>query len=332
METVKNKQVQGSVLFLGLLVALFTAVFKSMDNITVHNFITAEDGLTAAFSYLIVGGWTGVILGTVFSITLGKRLIDKQFNGIVWTNSKMHIQAMISGSISAGSTLFLLWGNQFGDPGALVALATGVLFYTVAYDVATKQTKLRYILVPVVGAMVGGSLAAFSGSLAVTATGVLFVLVISNGLAAVSEIAEQNGARASDGVNLFIWRFFWLAFTGTVMAVVVSGMRGYSELLFTTVSNAIHYLPFIGLTMFFVFLGIGLKLTLKKTNAISVILLISSAQVALAFPITIIGEFLKPGLFGGIPTDPLVWIARFIGVGILIWSILRLRKINPEVD
>ena len=333
METTKSKPLwQGSVVFLGLLVALFSAVYKSMDNIVVHNYITAEDGLTAAFSYLIVGGWTGVILGVVFSMMFGKRLIDKDFNGIVWNNRKMHLQALISGGISAGSTLFLLWGNQFGDPGALVALSTAVMVYTVAYDVATGQTKFRYIAAPMFGAMVGGALAAFSGSLAITATGILFVLVISNGLAAVSEVAEQKGARASDGVNLFIWRFFWLAATGTVIALVVSAARGYTDLLFATVSNAVNYIPFIGLTMFFVFLGIGLKLTLKKDNAVSVILLISSAQVVLAFPITIIGEWVKPGLFGGIPTDPLVWIVRFVGAGILVWSIFRLRETNPEVN
>lgn len=332
METKSKPMWQGGVLFLGLLVALFSAVYKSMDNIVVHNYITAEDGLTAAFSYLIVGGWTGCILGFVFSILFGKRLIDKDFNSIQWKNKKMHFQAFISGGISAGSTLFLLWGNQFGDPSTLVALSTAVIVYTVAYDVATRQTKFRYIVVPMLGAMLGGALATFSGSLAVTATGFLFVLVISNGLAAVSEVAEQKGARASDGVNLFIWRFFWLATTGTMIAIVVSGARGYSDLLFSTVSNALNYIPFIGLTMFFVFLGIGLKMTLKKDNAVSVILLISSAQIVLAFPITIIGEWIKPGLFGGIPTNPLVWIVRFVGAGILVWSIFQLRKTDPNVN
>jgi len=323
---------QGNIIFLGLLVALFTAIYKSMDNIVVHNLITAKDGLTAAFSYLIVGGWTGVILGVIFSILFGKWLIDKDFNGIIWNNRKMHLQALISGGISAGSTLFLLWGNQFGDPSALVALSTAVMVYTVAYDVITGQTKFRHIAVPIFGAIIGGALAAFNGSLAVTTTGILFVLIISNGLAAISEIAEQNGVRASDGVNLFIWRFFWLATTGTIIALAISATRGYTNLLFVTISNAINHIPFIGLTMFFVFLGIGLKLTLKKNNAVSIILLISSAQIVLAFPITIVGELVKPGLFGGIPTNPWVWIIRFIGASILIWSIFQLRETNPEIN
>jgi len=49
---------RGITLRLSLLAAVFTAIYKTMDNITVHNFITAPDGLTAAFAYLIVGAWT----------------------------------------------------------------------------------------------------------------------------------------------------------------------------------------------------------------------------------------------------------------------------------
>jgi len=317
---------RSSLVFLGLLTALFTAVYKSLDNLIVHNFITAPDGLTAAFSYLVVGGWTGVLAGIVFSLFLGRRLIDPAFGGVVFRNRKMHTRAFIAGGISAGSTLFLLWGNQFGDPSVLVALSTAAIAYTVFYDVLARMAKLGKIIVPASLVVLGSMLAAFSGSLEVTLTGIFFVLVVSNGLTAISEIAEQGGTQASDGVNFFIWRFVWLATAGTILALAVSAVRGYLPMLFETITVAISHLPWIILTMFFVFLGIGMKLTLKKANAVSVILLLLSAQVIIAYPITLIGEVLAPGIFGGLPHDPAIWVVRAVGAALLILGIFRLRK------
>ncbi len=218
-----------SVFVLSLLAAVFSAVFKSMDNITVHNIAIAQDGLTAAFAYLVVGGWTGFVSGLIFSLLVGKRLVDPDFNGLVFRNRVMHKQALIAGVISAGSTLFLLWGNQLGDPSVLIALGNGVIVYTALYDVFTKQASGRLLLVPIVMVIVGGALAAFSGSFYVTALGIVMVTLVSNLLAAFSEVVEQKGAKASDGVNLFVWRFFWLASTGTILAIVVSSIRGYPQ-------------------------------------------------------------------------------------------------------
>lgn len=320
-----------SVIFLGVVAALFTAVYKAMDNITVHNFIIAPDGLTAAFSYLIVGGWTGCVFGVLFSLLFGKRLIDPDFSGIVFKNAKMHKNAAIAGFISAGSTLFLLWGNQFGDAGAITALSSTMLFFVMIYDVMTKQAGKR-ILIPMIAAVIGSMLAAYSGSVVITLTGVLYVVVISNSLGLLSEVAEQKGVRASDGVNLFIWRFFWLATGGTAIALTVSWMRGYSDMLFATILNSVVYLPFIIVAMLFVFLGVGIKLTLKKKRSLSIVLLLSTIQIAFAFPITIIGEWLKPGLFGGISDSPVVWMIRGAGILLLIWSVISLRDPIPKEE
>ncbi len=317
---------RNSVIVMGLLTALFTAVYKSMDNASVHNVFIAQDRLTAAFAYLIVGGWTGAILGIVLALSLGQKLIDPDFKGLVIRNKQMHITALISGGLSAVSTLFLLLGNQFGDPGALVALGSGVLVFTVAYDLWEGNVAWQRIALPILAAIIGGSFAAFSGSLAFTLAGVLFVLVISNGITAISEIAEQKGTQASDAVSLFVWRFFWLAITGTVLAIAVSITRGYLDLLLTTIQQGLSFLWFVIITMFFVFLGIGLKLMLKAKNAVSVVLLILSVQVALAFPITYLGDLIHSELFGPIPHDQVVWGIRISGAALLVWGIFLLRR------
>jgi len=311
---------------LAFLAAVFTAVYKTMDNITVHNYIVAKDQLTQAFSYLVVGGWTGVVFGLMFSLLFGKRFIDPDFNGLVFRNRDMHWQAMIAGVISAGSTLFLLWGNQLGDPSMLIALGSGVIVFTSLYDVMSKKAKASKLFYPAMLVVVGSALAAFGGSLKVTLTGVLYVVILSNGLAALSEVVEQKGVRASDGVNFFLWRFIWLASTGTVLAIVVSGLRGYSGMLLETVASGAKYIPFIALTMFFVFLGIGLKLVAKKSKAVSEVLIVLSIQMILGYPITVIGNRFKPGLFGEVPSQLWIWGIRLVGAILIIKAIQILRK------
>lgn len=328
----KSKPLWRTAFSLALLSAVFSAVYKAMDNVTVHNFIVAKDGLTQAFSYLIVGGWTGVIFGLLFSLVFGKKLIDTDFNGIVFGNRTMHLQAIVAGTISAGSTLFLLWGNQFGDPSMLIALQSGTLVFTSLYDIGSKQVKLKSLVYPALLVFLGSGLAAFGGSLSITLTGILFVLLISNLLTALSEIVEQKGARVSDAVNFFLWRLFWLALTGTVLAIVVSEMRGYSGMLRETVISAasnVYIVVFIVATMFFVFLGVGLKLAAKKVGAVSLVLIVLSAQIILGYPITLLGNWVHPGLFGSIPTDLWIWAIRLMGAILIIWAIRMLRKQDP---
>jgi len=311
----------------GSISALCTAIYRSLDNYTVHNLITSPDSLTAAFAYLIVGGWTGVIAGTVFSLAFGRQLIDRDFTGIVINNPEMHKQAFISGSISAGSTLFIMLGNQIGEPSAVVALANLTVIYTILHDIMTKQATLKQLLVPSALIVSGGILAAFNGSLSVTFLGFFYVVVLSNGLDAYSNIAEAKGVlAASDSVSLFIWRFFWLAFTGTILALVVSLSRGYWDLLFQTVRGAIISLPWVITTMFFVFLGMGLKLYMKKTQAVSIVLLLTSTQLFFAYPITIFGSWIQPKIFGDVPSSPAIWLIRMAGSILIVLGIIQLGK------
>jgi hypothetical protein len=321
---------RGVTLRLSLFAAVFTAIYKTMDNITVHNYITATDGLTAAFAYLIIGSWTGLLSSLVFAVIAGQRIVDPEFTKLELNRKALNPNAIIAGTISAGSTLFLLWGNQLGDPSVLIALGNAVILYTIAYDLLMGQAKFSTIAIPAGLVLVGSMMTSFSGSLTVTLLGLLFVLIISNGLAACSEVVEQRGTRQSDGVNFFVWRFLWLAFSGTLLAVTVSVIRGQFNLLLQTIYSGMHYLPWIILTMFFVFLGIGIKLVAKKNDAVSVVLIVYSIQMILAFPITLLGNAIFPGVFGQIPNDISIWIIRSIGAALMIWGVIRLRKNNPD--
>lgn len=317
---------KNSAIVIGLLAALCTAIFRALDNYVVHNLILASDNLTAVLAYLVIGSWTGLITSIIFSISFGNKLIDPDFKGLVFNNFEMHCQAFIAGSISSGRTLFLLLGNQLGDPSVLIALASLTVLYTLLYDIWKKQTTLAQTMLPLVLMIIGAAASAFNGSISITALGLFYVVIISNGLAACSEAIEQNGVRASDSVNFFIWRFFWLAITGTAIAIVTSLVRGYSDLLVQTIYKSLAYLPWVIALMFFVFVGVGLKLYLKKTHAVSIVLLILSVQIILGYPITLLGNLFQPGIFGNIPNDINIWAIRAIGSICIVLGIVLFQR------
>jgi hypothetical protein len=326
---VPSFRVRRNTLFLGLLAALFIAGYKAMDNMTVHKLILANDSLTQAFSYLFIGGWTGVVCTTIYALLFGKK-IDPAFAGIVFTNRRLHLRAAVAGSMAAVATLFTLMAHQFSDPSGMVALATAVMAMTAMYDVFTGQVSFRAIIGPAIATLLGASLAAYSGSFAVTAKTLLYVLVIANTASLLSEIFGQKGSRVSDGVNLFLWRFIWLAGMGTIFGFVGSALRGQMDELLDTIQHSIKYVPVIAVTMLFVFIGEAIKETLKKNNPLSVVLMITAFQVVLAFPLTLIGNQLWAGVFGDIPSEPGIWGVRMIGAGLLIWSIYQIRHVQSE--
>lgn len=325
-----------SVFVLSLLAGLFTAGYRATDNIIVHNQILAVDKLTAASAYLIVGGWTGVVCSIVFSLLFGRRVIDPDFAGFMFRNKGMHIQAFVTGGISAFATLGILRGSQEADPSVIIAFGSLTVLMTAFYDVFKKQLALRKFWLPGIVAVLGCTLATFGGSLSATIVVVVSILLVNNPLTAASEIFEQTGTRASDGVNFFVWRFFWLAITGTIATIAVALARGYSSMLLNTVVGAISSgstMIWIALTMLCVYLGIGLKLVAKKKEGVAVshvFILVLSTQILLGIPITIIGDRIQPEIFGVVPTEPSVWIVRLAGVALVSWGIFRLRKVSPN--
>lgn len=318
-KTLKIKFSWRTTTILALLASFFTAIFKAMDNITMHNLIISENRIISAFVYLIIGSWVGIISSLFFIKLLGKKIIDQEFKKIIFKNYKMHVNAFISGTISAGSTLFLLLGNQLGDPTTLIALGNTVVLYTIIYDIALKQIKIDQIFIPTILIVTGGIFSAVGNSFPATFWSFVFVVIISNGLTAISEIVEQKGAQISDSVNLFFWRFVWLGIAGTLLAIIVASIQQNLFLLFYLIFKSLKYIPWITLTMFFVFLGIGLKLSAKKNGSVTIVLLVLCVQMVLGYPITIIGNLLYPGLFGILPQDPRIWFIRIIGmIGIII--------------
>lgn len=322
--------IRSSVVVMSLVASFFIALFRTMDNVTMHSFILADDPVVAVLAYLVVGGWTGVLVGISLASTVG-RLVDPNFRGISFSNNVMHWRAGLAGLAGAASTMFVLWGNQFGDPSGIIALANTTLVYTLAFELLTKKLSFGRIATPTILVFLGSSLAAFTGSVIVTLWGFLLVAVFSNGFGAVGELIEQKGVQVSDGVNMYLWRFLWLAASGTVLAFVITSLTGQVPHLLTTMSLALRYVWWIVLLMICVFFGMGLKLTLKKDNSVSVILLATTAQVVLGFPLTWFGDLVSPGIFGPIPTDLTTWLVKIGGAALLLVGLMKLRKLESSL-
>lgn len=317
-------------LWLGIVAAFLSAAYRIMDNYTVHNLVTGPKGITTAFSYLVIGACMAAVVIPVLTIAFGKSL-DPHFKGFVWGNKEMHWNAFISGSFAAGSTLFVLWGTQYGDPGALVALTTPTIVFTGLYEILWARTlSMRAATFPILAATIGSFCGAWSGSFEATLTGFVLVFVFSNIIGATGEIRERHGVKAVNAMNFMIWRFIWLAITATGIAVAASSLSGNLDELTTRIfdSLTLETFVFVAVTFCFVFGGIGLKLVLKRDHAVSVVLIVMSLQVFIASGVAWFGNWYHPGVFGDTTYPWWVLPIRLTGLVLLIWGVYRISKVR----
>lgn len=330
----KNKTVLlwGPVLTMVILAMLFTAVYRFTDNITVNQLKSNSDVWTPVLAYLVVGGWVGFISGLVFVKLMGQQIWNHDFKGVVVNNPKLHVYAFVAGILSAGSTYFGLVGNQLGDPGMILGLSSAVILYTVGFELLHKKLIFRQIWLPTILVLIGSILVAFCGSISVTLAGLVVVLVVGNGMTAVSEIIEQKGAQEAGGISLFVWRFLWLAIGGTVAAVVIVSLLGTWSLFWDTIKHLGSLWWLVLITMFFVFLGQGYKQVSKQRGAsVSKILIVMSLASLVGLPFVVIGNQLMPGIFGNVSTDPLVWGVRVLGGLCLVFGVWKVTKKFDEL-
>ena len=203
-----------------------------------------------------------------------------------------------------------------------------VVAYTMIYDLLKKEVRFKDIGIPFIFVLLGGFMASYGGSFKITIMSLFLMGVLSNLTTAISEEIEQYGVKCTDSVNFFFFRFLWLAVSGTTMAIIISLIMNKTSLLISLVVKLFNYSPLFILIMFFVFLGIGFKLTAKKEGVVSIILMIISIQIIFGYLFTFLGNYLVNGIFGEIPLNPILWLIRILGALILTFGIIFL--INPR--
>lgn len=317
--------------YISILSAVFGAFYLANDTFIMHNVIVyPADTFTAVAFYLITGGWIGFLCMLVYASTIGRRLIDKNYTGLTFGTRKMQLLALVSGTISAGSTAFCLIGNQALDPSLVIALSAASVVYLAIYDFCKKRTDIKSIIVPILLVAVGSffsSVTNLSGGFVITWFGILIMIVGRCGTDALENVVSQEGGNHTDSLNFVLWRFFWLALSGTVIMLLIAFARGKIDELIEMRYVFIPALPWILLTMFLVFFSLSLRQKAMENNtAVSKINLVLNFKTALGIPIALCINAVYPGIFGNLPLDLYVWVIRALGVSLIIWGVIKLRK------
>ena len=316
-----------------LVAAVFGALYLANDTFIMHQIILSEDPFTAVSTYLIFGGWVGTLCFLVYNTLLGKWL-DRDYPGFNFGTWGMQLLALVSGAIAAGSTAFCLAGNQNLDPSLVTALSNLSILYLIFYDWVGGRVALVKVWLPallVIGGSILASVTRLAGGFEITLLGILILLVGRCGTDALEKVVRKLGGERSDAVTFTFWRMFWLSVTGTIFAVAVAFARGtYGEL--TALLGSVWWtaLPWVLLTMFFVFFFSTLLQKALKTEEVSKVSMVLSLQIALGIPLTLAADRLWPGIFGEIPSDLYVWVLRFVGVVLMIWGAIRLWSEKPS--
>ena len=315
--------------------AFFGSLFLANDTFVMHRIILCNDKFTAVSAYLVLGAWVGTFYTLLCGLALGK-WFDKKYPGFSFGSKKMQLFAIISGTISAGSTIFCLVGNQNLDSSLVTSLSNVAILYVATYDALCKRVAMKDVLIPIAMVLVGAFLASttkLSGGLEVSLIGIVVLVFGRCATDATDQVVKQRGVWRSDAVTFAFWRMFWLAVSGTVIVITIAHIRGtygqLSNLLNEVVASPIAWF-FVFLTMFFVFFFQVFLHRAMQTSAVSMIAIIISAQIVFGIPLLILIDYFQPGVLGQTPNNATAWICRISGAAIIVTGIFCLNRNNAK--
>ena len=306
---------------LAIISAVCAAIFQSMDNITMHNYVKIESDSLATLCFLAYGAWNSFFVGLLLTPFFGRRLIDPDYRGLSLGTKTMRREARYAGVLISISALGYIGASRIADPSIVCALSTLVLINTALIDTFRRYIDWRKMMIPILLAMFGGMLAAYTGHWQVTLWSFILIVIVSNVPWAFVEFAEQRGAKEMDSANFFLWRGFFLAQSCTVIAVILALSMGELKTLVRGWQGLLRYELWIALTMVFVWLSIGLKMTAKKIESVSAVMIVRSIEIVFTYPIIWIGTIIDPNAFGEPPKDVWTWVIRLIGAFCIIIAI-----------
>jgi hypothetical protein len=205
----------------------------------------------------------------------------------------------------------------------------------IGIDVFQKKLHASKVIFPVVLSFVGTLLAVWEGSFSafIELSVAAFVVVGlgKNLFSLSSEYEERAGGLVADAVNLYCWRFFYLAIASTIGSLSISAARGTLGELFSLMYTS-YWPAVIPITavMIMLFLSRGWSTAAKKKGIVSIVLVVRSIQVFFAYVFIGIGNSIQPGYFQALPTDGYVWLIRVLGLLLLLLSIQLLQRAHRQ--
>jgi len=318
------------ILLMALGGAVFHAFSTSNDNFIMHHKIThPSDSFVPIAFYLLIGSGVGIVCLTAYNPIFGN-FIEPNYSGFKVGSWQAQRSAMIAGSLGAVSTMFYLWGNKKFDPSLVLGLSGSTVLFLSVYDSIKGRLVFQTIIVPVWLLIIGAGLTSIKrirGGLKITIAGLL-VLFVGRSLVDTTEaICRQIGGYQMDAVNFCFWRFIWQAVTLTILVLIRTSTTKRLKHLLLMRKQLKSALPWIILTMFFVFLSNALFQKAIQTGLISKTRLVMNSSIALGVPITLVANRIFPGIFGeDLPRQKTVWVLRALGVLLIVVSVALLAK------
>ena len=309
---------------LALTAAVFTALYVAMDTF-ITRYIVGDPSTFAAVCEIIgavIARPTLAVLAirTKSGEPLGAR-IDPRFRGLAFI--PRHALGRYLATIIVGGlgTAAYFYGVSKFSPSTMLPLLQLTTVYLLLIDSLQERTRPSVAELHAILSVSLGSLLATIERGAMDRGSVLFALGPMNILNTLRVFSMQRLAKVSgvDTVNLRLRIINGLGVTTTL-----------SVLPFTRIDAIIAELKrpivrfFTSIDMTLVFLAIALYIRALALGKMSVVNAILSFSIVLGLPITIVVEKIKPGVFGGLPSDPMIRLIHIIGITFVTIGVIDL--------
>ena len=328
------------VALLALASGIFQAFYNSIDNYILQNIFTyKKDALIGPLIYIIIGAWLGLFMFFLIGLLSGKSL-EKKFKKYQKPDKKTLVFALGAGLFSAVATLFNLVALSKYDVGLFITLSTGTVIFISLIDVLRKNVSFRMVAVPTFLIVLGTTLSVSKtvGGFNITWEAVFLVFILYSISDAVSENFSKTGNELTDPINFLILRFTFLTLFGTLFSIgIVVWLGKIDTVMEVLTSGILKAVPYIGITMIFVYFSFVCRYKAFRGDELSIIELLTYAKIFVGLMITFLFNALRPGIFGTIETDffsvslrVLGGMVVFLGVAYLAYLVFRKERDNVE--
>ncbi len=326
-----------------LIAALFYAIYNTFDGYLMQKQLPdTSDPYIKILAYLTLGGIYGTLLQGLLSFTPLGTVVDsnhkKDSMKELLTLGNI-VTGAVAGLLAASATALYLWGNLNYDPAIMTALAGCTVFFVILIEVLFEHANFKTMLKPAGFVFAGTFLIVIVGmdKESIRLKDIVLVIVVilfaRNLLSAIEEVLSKKGVLKTNATSFSVLRFFWLAVFGVLGALfytlATDQFGEYLQTLAKAITN-IKTMLYITLTMTLVFLGQGWKQYAKKSEGVSVSMVIMLFSVSVFFGLiaTVIANELVTGGYKTVPMSTLSWIARIVGTLVLFQGINLATKIH----
>jgi uncharacterized membrane protein len=302
-----------------LIASVFYVLYNVFDNANLHG------PLKNFYSYSIVGGIIGIIVTFVLGRIIGKK-IEPDFTGFKILPKKAMMFALGAGIIGSVMTAFYLLSSSLYDPSIITPLTQTALIYLLLVDslfiekTSPNLTEIESIIIIIIGSF----LVTFNTA-QVNLLAIPLMLVFYNLFLVCYVILKQKGMRVIgvDAVNFRLWMMIFLSVFLIIISSSITILNGtFSNVIGLIITNFTNYLPWVILSMAFVFFFFVFDLKALKIGKASLVQSLESLSIILAIPITLIASYFLPNVFGIIEWNAYSWLVKISGAVLILAGII----------